>query len=51
MREHEIQLILQWVGYRAGSVITEQMLRDAIGYAHSMGYTDGSGGGECEQTH
>ena len=44
MREHEIQLILQWVGYRAGGVVTEQMLRYAINYAHGMGYTDGNGG-------
>lgn len=45
MREHEIQLILKWICFRQGSSVTEQMLRDAIEYAHKMGYTDGSGGG------
>lgn len=44
MREHEIQLILKWIGYRQGGLVTEQMIRDAINYAHKMGYTDGSGG-------
>jgi hypothetical protein len=44
MREHEIKQILKWVGYRPGAVATEQMLRDAIHYAHRMGYTDGNSG-------
>jgi hypothetical protein len=44
MREHDIQQILKWVGYRPGGAVTEQMLRDAISYAHQMGYTDGHGG-------
>jgi len=42
MREHEIEQILKWVGFYPGALITEQMLRDAIDYAHRMGYTDGS---------
>lgn len=43
MREHEITQILKWIGFYPGAlIITEQMLRDAIGYAYSMGYTDGS---------
>lgn len=42
MREHELQMILQWIGLQAGKVITEQMLRDAINYAYQAGFTDGS---------
>ncbi len=45
MRAHEIKQILEWVGYRPGAVVTEQMLRDAISYEYRMGHTDGSGGG------
>jgi hypothetical protein len=43
MREHEIQMILNWIG--AGDdtrLITEDMIRQAIHYAYQMGYTDGS---------
>lgn len=42
MREHEIQMILKWIGYRQDGLVTEKMIRDAIYYAHNMGYTDGS---------
>ena len=42
MREHEIQMILKWVGLAKDGLITESMLRDAINYAYNMGYTDGS---------
>lgn len=42
MREHELQLILKWVGFTEGKLITEQMLRDAVNYAYNIGYTDGS---------
>lgn len=45
MREHELKLILKWVGFVEGKTVTEKMIRDAINYAYSMGYTDGSGGG------
>ncbi len=41
MREHEIQLILKWIGYQQGGLITEQMVRDAIKYAYDMGFSDG----------
>lgn len=42
MREHEIEQILKWIGFYPGALVTEQMLRDAIGYAYSMGHTDGN---------
>lgn len=42
MREHEIQMILKWIGLPKDGLITEGMLRDAINYAYNMGYTDGS---------
>lgn len=43
MREHEIEQILTWIGFYPGApIITEQMIRDAINYAYSIGYTDGS---------
>lgn len=42
MREHELQLILKWIGYSQGVLVTEQMVRDAINYAYKMGVTDGS---------
>ena len=42
MREHEIQLILKWIGLHKDAPITEGMLRDAINYAYNMGHTDGS---------
>lgn len=42
MREHEIEMILKWVGWIPGTEITEEMLRAAIRYAYQMGYTDGS---------
>lgn len=40
MREHEIQMILTWIGFRPGVVITEQMIREAIRYAYQNGYSD-----------
>lgn len=49
MREHEIQLILKWIGVCQDGTYTEQMVRDAIDYAWRMGYTDGTGGGADEQ--
>jgi len=42
MREHDVQSILKWIGFKPGMVVTEQMIRDAIKYAFDMGYTDGS---------
>lgn len=43
MREHEIKMILNWIGAGDGTrLITEAMLRQAIDYAYRMGYTDGS---------
>ena len=42
MREHEIQMILKWIGLSNDGLITEAMLIDAINYAYKMGYTDGS---------
>jgi hypothetical protein len=45
MRDHEIKLILKWVGFREGAAVTKEMLVAAIQYAHQMGYTDGTGGG------
>ena len=42
MREHEIGLILKWIGWKPGTEITEEMLRAAIRYAYQMGHTDGS---------
>lgn len=41
MREHELQLILEWIGLRQDGLISEQMVRDAIKYAYDMGFTDG----------
>lgn len=42
MREHEITLILSWIGAGNGErLITEAMLRQAIAYAYQMGVTDG----------
>lgn len=41
MREHEIQLILTWIGFKPGGLITEKMIRDAIYYAYQNGLTDG----------
>jgi hypothetical protein len=42
MREHEIQMILKWIGATNGQrLITEEMLRQAIGHAYQMGFTDG----------
>lgn len=42
MREHEIQMILKWIGICQDGSFTEQMVRDAIIYAYKMGVTDGS---------
>lgn len=39
MREHELQLILKWVGLQPNKLITEQMILDAMQY--DMGFTDG----------
>lgn len=44
MREHELQMILLWIGLQQGKLITEQMLRDAINYAYNAGLTDGKDG-------
>lgn len=41
MREHEIQMILTWIGFRPGAIITEKMILDAIHYAYQNGLTDG----------
>lgn len=42
MREHEIQLILTWIGAAdTQRLITEEMVRQAINYAYQMGFTDG----------
>ena len=42
MREHEIAMILKWIGLKGDGLITEEMLLNAIKYAYDMGYTDGS---------
>jgi hypothetical protein len=42
MREHETKLILKWIGVCEDGRFTEQMVRDAINYAYSMGHTDGN---------
>ena len=34
------ELILTWIGFKPGGLITEQMIRDAIRYAYQSGFTD-----------
>lgn len=42
MREHEIQMILKWIGAADHQrLITEEMIRQAIHYAYQIGVTDG----------
>jgi hypothetical protein len=41
MRDHELSLILKWIGWIPGTPVTEQMLLSAIQYAYDMGLTDG----------
>jgi hypothetical protein len=41
MRQEELELILKWIGYYSGEMLSEEMLPDAINYAYNMGFTDG----------
>ena len=44
MRDHEINLILKWIGFNGLNLVDRQMIVAAINYAYRMGYTDGGQG-------